>query len=1101
MRLTDAGLRFSPSDLAGFAACEHLTQLEVAAALGELERPHYENDYGELLRRKGDEHERAYLRSLRDAGHEVVELDLGEDRDFEAAAARTAAAMRSGAAYLYQAVLVLDGWRGIADFLERIERPSELGSFSYEVLDTKLARTPKPAHALQLCFYSEAVARIQGVEPESAHVVLGTSERATIRLADVSAYHRRLRSRFSGAVGQRPATEPYPCDHCPRCDFGPVCKDWWRERDHLVRVAGIRRDQVERLCGAGIATRTALAESTPPLRIRKLPEQTADRLREQAAAQVESEREGRLVWRPRPVEEGRGFHLLPRPSPGDVVLDLEGHPVFEPARGLEFLFGLVLCDPEGPSYLPLRAHDRAAERAAFERAIDLVHERLERHPDLHLYHYGGYESGALKRLMGEHGTREGEVDDLLRRGVLVDLLTVTRQALVVGAESYSLKETEKLAGFVRRADIGGGGEAVVAFERWLETRDGALLAEIEAYNEEDCRATLALRDWLLTVRPELPWREPVARKEHAPETEEAIEARELLRLELVSGEEEGSPRRLAGELLGYHRRESKPAWWSWFERMAKSPEELVDEAEAIGCLEVVAGPEPHKRSQLWTLAYPEQEHKLEAGDEVDDPATDGSAGQLVALDEVGRTVCLVRGPSLAEVPLPRALVGGRPYRDHLQRAAVMRFAESLRDGTRRYPALEDVLRREPPRRAGRERGGAIQTIDPAAIAALARSLDGSYLFVQGPPGSGKTWRGAEIVVDLLARGFRVGVTAQSHKVIHNLLAAIEHEAARQGKRFRGLKKSGDDDETEYDGDWITNTTEIADVTDSDVGLVAGTAWVFSREELDSTLDYLVIDEAGQVSLADAIAVGTSARNLILLGDPLQLAQVSQGTHPGGSGRSVLEHLLAGEATIPADRGVFLEQSWRMHPDVCGLVSGLVYAGRLSSHETAAARSTSLGTGIRYLPVEHEGNASASPEEAGRIAAEIRAMLGATFTDEDGATRPLEARDFMVVAPYNRQVRELRRALPAGVPVGTVDRFQGQQAPVVFFSMATSSGEDAPRNLAFLCSRNRLNVAISRAQCLAVLVCSPRLLEARCATIEELELVNALCRLVEHAGER
>lgn len=1099
MRLTDDGLRFSPSDLGGFAACEHLTQLEVGAALGELEQPHYEDAYGELLKRKGEGHEEAYRRSLLDAGHEVVKLDLGDDRDFEAAAARTAEAMRSGAAYLYQAVLVLDGWRGIADFLERVELPSELGSFSYEVLDTKLARTPKPRHALQLCFYSEAVARIQGVEPELAHVVLGTSERATIRLADVSAYHRRLRSRFLDAVGRRPATEPYPCDHCSLCDFQPVCKEWWRERDHLVRVAGIRRDQIERLRDAGITTRAQLAEAPSPLGIRRLAEETAGRLREQAAAQVESEREGRLVWRPRPVEEGRGFHLLPRRSPGDVVLDLEGHPVFEPARGLEFLFGLVLCDPQGPSYLPLWAHDRAGEQAAFERAIDLVHERLECHPDMHLYHYGGYESGALKRLMGEHGTRESEVDDLLRRGVLVDLLTVTRQALVVGVESYSLKETERLAGFARQADVGGGGEAVVAFERWLETRDGALLAEIEAYNEEDCRATLALRDWLLTVRPKLPWREPIARQDLAIETAEAIEARELLRLELTSGEEDGSPLRLAGELLGYHRRESKPGWWSWFERMAKSPEELVGEAEAIGCLEAVARPEPCKRSQLWTLAYPEQEHKLEVGDGVDDPATEKSAGRLVELDEVGRTLRLLRGPSLAGVPLPRALVGGRPYDNRFQRAAVRRFAESVRDGSRRYPALEDVLRREPPRLAGRERGGAIQTIDPAGLARLARSLDSSYLFVQGPPGTGKTWRGAEVVVDLLARGFRVGVTAQSHKVIHNLLVAIEREAARQGRRFVGLKKSGDGDETEYAGDWITNTTEIAHVTGPDVQLVAGTAWVLSREELDATLDYLVIDEAGQVSLADAVAVGTSARNLILLGDPLQLAQVSQGTHPGGSGRSVLEHLLDGAATISADRGVFLEQSWRMHPDVCGLVSGLVYAGRLSSHETAAARSTSLGTGIRYLPVEHEGNASASPEEAGRIAAEIRAMLGATFTDADGATRPLEACDFMVVAPYNRQVHELRRVLPAGVPVGTVDRFQGQQAPVVFFSMATSSGEDVPRNLAFLFSRNRLNVAISRAQCLAVLACSPRLLEARCATIEELQLVNALCRLVEYAS--
>jgi uncharacterized protein len=226
--------------------------------------------------------------------------------------------------------------------------------------------------------------------------------------------------------------------------------------------------------------------------------------------------------------------------------------------------------------------------------------------------------------------------------------------------------------------------------------------------------------------------------------------------------------------------------------------------------------------------------------------------------------------------------------------------------------------------------------------------------------------------------------------------------------------------------------------------------------------------------------------------------VRQGTHPTGAGESVLEHLLAGFPTIPEDRGVFLDASWRMRPDVCEFVSDLVYASRLHSHPTAELRRTSIGTGIRFLPVAHDGNRSASEEEAERIAAELRAMLGAEFADADGTRRVLRESDFMVVTPYNAQVHELSRLLPAGVPIGTVDKFQGQQAPVVFFSMATSSGEDVPRSLAFLFSRNRLNVAISRAQCLAVLVCSPRLLEARCRSIEEMQLVNALCRLVEVA---
>jgi predicted RecB family nuclease len=1102
MRLVDGSLRFSPSDLGGFVACEHLTQLEIAAALGEFEKPHYTTAYGELLKRKGEEHEAAFLGTLREAGYEVVEIHLGEERDFDEAAGRTAEAMRAGAVYIYQAVLTIDGWRGIADFLERVERRSHLGLHSYEVLDTKLARRARPEHALQLCFYSEAIARIQGLEPDAAHVVLGTQVRETLRLADLTAYYRRVRTRFLDAVDERPETEPYPVDHCDLCDFRRLCDETWERQDHLHRVAGMRRDQISRLAAAEITTLAALAEADPATVVRKLAPETFAGLREQAELQLATVTAGSIQWRSRPVEDGRGFAALPKPSPGDIVLDLEGHPFFEPARGLEFLFGLLFCDGRTPAYEAVWARGRADESAAFTSVIDRIHDQLALFPDLHVYHFGGYDKSALQRLMGEHGLREAEVDDLLRRRIFVNLHSALRQALRVGVRSYSLKELEALSGFERVAEMRSGDAAVVGFDEWLQTGDDARLEEIAAYNEEDCRATLALRDWLLAQRPAgLAWPEPVAERELQEEKRSEIEARERLRLELVEGDEPGDPRWLAGELLEYHRREAKPAWWAWFDRMASSPEELVDEPEAIGCLEPAGDPEPVKKSLLWTLAFPEQEHKLEAGDEPDDPATGKSAGTIVELDEAAPRLRLLRGPSLAEVPLPRALVMGRPYDDRCQRAAVARFAESIRDGNSRYPALEAIVRRDPPRLAGRSPGAAIQTVDPREIEALARALEGSYLFIQGPPGTGKTWRGAEIVVALVAAGYRVGVMAQSHKVIHNLLTAIEREAARREETFAGLKKASDNPESVYEGRLITSEKAVAPFLDPEVHLVAGTAWLLAREELDRTLDYLVIDEAGQVSLADAIAVGTSARNLILLGDPLQLAQVSQGVHPPGAGASVLEHLLASEPTIPEDRGVFLEASWRMHPDVCTFVSDLVYAGRLHSHVTAAARSTSLGTGIRYLPVEHEGNRSAAPEEATRIAAEVRSMLGAEFVDSDGSRRPLRESDFMVVAPYNAQVHELRRTLPDGVPIGTVDKFQGQQAPVVFFSMATSSGEDVPRNLAFLFSRNRLNVAISRAQCTAVLVCSPRLLEARCRSIEDMRLVNALCRLVEVAEEQ
>ena len=638
------------------------------------------------------------------------------------------------------------------------------------MLDTKLARRAKPAHALQLCFYSEAVAGIQGVEPEAAHVVLGTQERETIRLADVTAYYRRVRARFLDAVARRPSTEPYPCDHCDICDFRRQCDQVWEERDHLHRVAGMRRDQISRLATAEITTVAGLAAADPATAVRKLAPETFASLREQAELQLATLAAGSIQWRARPVEDGFGFSTLPPPSPGDIMLDLEGHPFFEPARGLEFLFGLLYCDGREPAYEAVWALGRADEREAFTRVIDAIHGQLVRFPGMHVYHFGGYDKSALTRLMGEHGLREAEVDDLLRRRVFVNLHSALRQALRVGVRSYSLKELEALCGFERSADIRSGDAAVVGFDEWLRTREDGRLHEIAAYNEDDCRATLALRDWLLAQRPaDLPWPDAVPERELEEEKRQELEAREELRLALVEGEEPGTARWLAGELLEYHRREAKPAWWAWFDRMASSPEELVEEPEAIGCLVPVDEPERVEKSLVWTLAFPEQEHKLDAGDKPDDPATGKRAGTILELDDATLTLRLQRGPILAKVALPRALVGGKPYDDSFQRAAVMRFAASLRDRSGRYPALEGVLRRELPRVAGCEPGTAIQTVDPGRIAALARGLEASVLFVQGPPGTGKTWRGAEIVVDLVAAGHRVGVTAQSHKVIHNLL--------------------------------------------------------------------------------------------------------------------------------------------------------------------------------------------------------------------------------------------------------------------------------------------------------------------------------------------
>jgi predicted RecB family nuclease len=1059
------GNTLSPSDLNNFLDCEHLVSLELRVARGEAERPQVVNPQADLIRRKGEEHEAAYLAALRATGKHVVEPVDAADAE---------RLIRDATVdVIYQPVFHDPaGWTGRADFLEL--QPDG----TYEVVDTKLARHAKPAYILQLCFYSEQVALIQGRAPRLMHVVLGSGERVSFRPEEFGAYYRRLRGRLERFVADPPATEPWPVPHCDICDFLPLCNARWDAVDHLSRVAGIRRSQIDKLAAAGIATLAALGrapEEPPP----GFPEDAFARIREQAELQLAARETGRdsyVLLEPQPES---GFALLPDPSPGDLFFDFEGNPFWDASGGLEYLWGIL--DVER-NFTPLHAHDHDTERAAFEQFIDLVRERLTRFPDLHVYHYAQYEITALRRLMGKYGTREAELDDLLRRGVFVDLLRVVRNGLRASRPGYGLKELETFLDFDRAAEIKEGGASIIAFEQWMQTRDDALLAQIDAYNEEDCIATLLLRDWLLALRGEAIARFgpfPQLEAKEIRETPPAKVDRAALRQRLLDAGQE-----LAAQLLDYHAREQKPVWWAFFDRVEMTLDELAEDSESIARLDVVVGPEPEKKSVRYVLAYPPQEHKIGQGQEVMDPATRESAGDVLAVDREAREVVLKRGPKLDEVPLPEALIPGGPYRTPAQDGALVRIGSSLLAGDRRFPAVESILRRDPFDRD-------VQTSDVDELKALVRSLDGRHLVIQGPPGSGKTWISGRLVADLIAHGKRVGVASTSHKAIHKLLEEVEAAAAEIHLEFVGKKKaSAGNPESFYESDGgIENVTDSLFCADCD--LTAGTAWHFARDEHECTLDFLFIDEAGQVSLADALAMATAARNVVLVGDPQQLAQVLQGTHPSGSDASVLTHLLGGAPTIAPDRGVFLERTFRLHPDVCRYISDEFYEGRLIPDPITATRTTPLGTGLRYIEVRHEGRRQDSPEEIAAVTDEVDRLLAAGVTD------------VMVVAAYNAQVNALRDALPGNVRVGTVDKFQGQEADVVLYSMASSSGEDVPRGLEFLLSRNRLNVATSRARCLAYLVASPRLLEVNCRTIPQMRLANALCRFVElaRAAER
>lgn len=507
-----------------------------------------------------------------------------------------------------------------------------------------------------------------------------------------------------------------------------------------------------------------------------------------------------------------------------------------------------------------------------------------------------------------------------------------------------------------------------------------------------------------------------------------------------------------------------------------------------------------------TYLFPEQETKLKVGDKVTNATTGEPLNSITSLDEETRRLVLRIGVK-REMPDRLSIGPGQPIGTNVLRDALYRFADGLTGQEAPYPALEAILRREPPCVTAHAPGSPLtdetQSMLPQVIDTVA-CLTNSYLFIQGPPGAGKTWTGSHVIAELLRRGKRIAVASNSHKAINNLLTAVENVATEKSITFRGAKKSNAGDGSCLDGRQIRDVMRADDISNDDK-LVAGTAWLFADATFDRAFDILFVDEAGQVTLANLLAMGTCAHNIVLLGDPMQLGQPTQGTHPGQSGESGLEYLLDARATVQPDMGVFLPTTWRMAPAVCTFISEAVYDGRLKPEKHTARQKLVLKSapdpvlreaGIVFVPVDHEGCSQKSPAEANRIAVLFANLMQQEFIDRDECKRPIGLDDILVVAPYNMQVNLLKQVLPEGARVGTVDKFQGQEAPVVIISMATSSGDDLPRDIGFLFSKNRLNVAISRAQCLAVMVASPKLTAVKCATVEQMALVNLVCLVAE-----
>ncbi len=1169
--LADQSFVLSPTDISKSSDCEFGWLRSVDEQIERIVKIDVNPDAMlEQAAKLGDAHEQRELARLR---HEFGAYDPSTSSgviEFErprpytpenllAANAATIDALKAGADVVFQAVLFDGTLAGFADFIRRGQ------DGKYEVWDTKLARHAKVSALLQIAAYAVFLEDSGIPLSPVGHLLLGDGKDSTHNLDDIVPVYRARRRRLETILTSHLRESGPTAWNDPRysmCGSCGHCSAEIAASSDLLLVAGMRQSQRTKLRAAGLETIHQLAEHVGG--VDGLPARTLEKLRAQAALQVQqapADALGRTavlseVFDPLPIAN------LPAADEGDIFFDFEGDPLWSDSSGqdwgLEYLFGIVEPDEtDRGKFVAFWAHDRTEEKRALSNFFDYVRTRWTAHPGMHIYHYAAYEVSALKRLVVRHQHGEDFLDQLLRAGVFVDLYKAVRQSVRVSQPSYSIKKLEPLyMGDQLRSEDGvtNAADSVVMYQHYCEAREAgdsvtaaSQLDQIKDYNWYDCTSTWYLNEWLRQQIPMIPCSgmgidAPTFTGVEDDDDSALAEVQDTIDALMASvpdkdRTDEQQATAMMAAAIGYHSREMKPFWWTYFDRLISPIDEwteirgtlIADDQPTLEEEWGVQGSERARRRTIRIVGRLESGSTIVVGATVhgvyEDVPDDwarfegalravGADATVVSVDsdELGRDVIVVREKVARDCDefdaMPIAIFEHTVIRAGALETACLELARRVLDALPgRMPAQPafDVLARRVPRLTEGEFDstaiGGASDIDN--ILATIRLLDRSYLAVQGPPGTGKTHVGSHVVTKLIADGWRIGVIAQSHKAVENFLGATIDAGAPASSVGKVPKAK-----TKHEGAWtsLKKNADVADFLAAPGGrLVGGTAWTFANANYidNEQLDLLVIDEAGQFSLANTVAASRSASRLLLLGDPQQLPQVSRGTHPEPIDQSALSWIANGHETLPTDRGFFLSRTWRMHSALTKPVSRLAYEGRLESmiEATDARCLEGVAPGLHIIPVEHGGNDQYSVEEAAEVVHIVESLIGSPWKSGPTATaRPLTATDILILAPYNAQVgaisASLERAGFGQTKVGTVDKFQGQEAAIAIVSLAASSAADVPRGIDFLINRNRLNVAISRGQWATYFVRSPALSDYLPSTPSGLEELGAFIRLLD-----
>jgi uncharacterized protein len=1119
---------YSPSMFKSYLNCKYTIFNEFYEE--ELKLKRKEITEGTKLRlAKGNQFENNYFKELKKKYSKVIDLkEKDKTVPKEQIALKTIECMKEGYEVIRGGYLMDDKWKGEFDFLEINKNiKSKLGNYSYEVSDTKNTTKVKPDHIFQVATYAGLLEKVQGIKSKNFHIVLKEMKKESVEFESVSEFVLMQKNKYEHFVQNEIDTaKPEKCTYCTLCPWEDNCKGIWDKKDSLDLIWGLRKDTRKIFQKLGIDTVEKLSKQDSGKVFGSINIDTSRKFINFAKLIIK-ERKSKKPEYSLVTEDPdffKGLKLLPKPSNSDLFFDMESVQDYVVDGGLEYLSGIYYEEENKQKFKVLWAHNQEEEKDNVIKLFDFFDNHFKKYPDAFIYHYGSYEITALNDLTSKYKLKETELVHYLNKNKFVNLYPIAMQAMLT-TDGYSIKDLEKYYNFKRTSDIRKGDVSEEYYINWLDTKDQNLLDEIEKYNKEDCHSTFELRKWLISIRDkDLPWFTP--RVEELDLRPREIEMHEYEKKLKDADLKDKNLEKIIFDILGFYYRANKPKWRRYFDRKFSTHDEIFNDVECIGNMRKSAPTEVVKKSYVFTYTYDEQDFKIKKGDTVHIANNEllsqpKRAGTVVFLDHQERTVKISRSKTAGELPEVISIGPEGPASIEQLEKSTFRFVDSLVKHEDKYHAVKSILNKEIPKIKGVKSGEKIIQSNnfENEIPKIVSELDDSYIYIQGPPGTGKTRNAAHAIIKLLRDGKKVGVTGNSHKVIHNLLNRVVAFAKSEKFFFKGINKhSSKNEDTAYkenaeSKDHIANHF-ITSVKDSklfesyyklkDGVLFSGTKYHFSHRINDDKLDYLFIDEAGQFTIADIVAIGLVAKNIVLIGDQNQLGHPTEGVHPGESCKSVLNFLLGDDETISEDRGIFLDTTYRLHSKINEFISHNFYEDKLICHKDNDLRSINLdghksihSEGIFYIQADHEGCSQKSDEECDIVKNLIDQFIGRESINEKGKSHKIDVNDILIVSPYNAQTNYLASKLKKGARVGTIDKFQGQEASITITSMTSSDAECLPRNLDFIFDRNRLNVALSRSQLISIVIFNPRLLDTYPTSKEQLILLNNFCKILKY----